>query len=124
LKKPITIALLIIYLFSATELHEVLKLPILIEHYLEHKAQNNQLSLLDFLALHYNQSFDHDKNDHKLPFKSKECNTSANVLAHFEPALTFIAIKQADFTIKIYSVFYKVPFTSAGFSKIWQPPKI
>ena len=44
---------LTIYLFSFTEVKEVLKIPALIEHYQEHKSENKNISIIGFIALHY-----------------------------------------------------------------------
>jgi len=44
---------LAIYLLGATELSQLLKIPLLIEHYTEHKLDNGNLSLLSFMYMHY-----------------------------------------------------------------------
>jgi hypothetical protein len=63
------------FLLSSTELHQFMKLPVLMKHYQVHKKQDNSLSLFDFLMLHYSQ--DHpidndDSDDNQLPFKNFE----------------------------------------------------
>ncbi len=63
------------FILSTTELHQFLKLPVLLKHFQVHKKQDKSLSLLDFLVLHYSQ--DHpvdndDSDDNKLPFKNFE----------------------------------------------------
>lgn len=63
------------YLFSTTELYELLKIPVLVEHFFEHKHKNPALSLMDFMDLHYNgdhlDNHQHDddyEQDKRLPF--------------------------------------------------------
>jgi len=63
------------FILSTTELHQFLKLPVLLKHFQVHKKQDKSLSLLDFLVLHYSQ--DHpidndDSDDNQLPFKNFE----------------------------------------------------
>jgi hypothetical protein len=123
LKKFIAISLLAIYLVSTTELHQLLKLPILIEHFKEHKAQDNDLSFLDFLSLHYSQEFDHDKTDNKLPFKSHSNCVSMSIVAFIAPPFVINLAKPTFIEPKALSVFHKVIFKSTVISTIWQPPR-
>lgn len=126
MKKGIAIFFLSIYVISLTELHQFIKLPLLIEHYKEHKSKNKDLSLLDFMVLHYaaDTSNNADKDqDMKLPFKSHDgclnstleiytaCNASVNI---FKPVPV-----EAEIFLE-----YRESFISSTFlSSIWQPPK-
>jgi len=70
------------FLLSTTELHQFLKLPVLLKHFQVHKKQDKSLSLLDFLALHYSQ--DHpidndDSEDNQLPFKNFEATSHVDL---------------------------------------------
>lgn len=85
LKSFIAISLLSLHLSSTTEIHELLKVPVLIEHFIEHRSKNQQLSFWDFIFLHYAQGkakpADYDK-DMKLPFKSiPEITCSVSMIA-------------------------------------------
>lgn len=63
------------FLLSTTELHQFLKLPVLLKHFQVHKKQDNLLSILDFLVLHYSQNHpidNDDSDDDQLPFKNFE----------------------------------------------------
>ena len=63
-------------LFSQTELHQVLKLPVLVQHYFEHKAENKNITLGGFIVLHYfsgNPVDDDYARDMQLPFKTSDC---------------------------------------------------
>jgi hypothetical protein len=75
-KKLIAILLLSLYLVSTTELYQFLKMPVLIEHYLEHKGENPKITLVSFIKMHYdNPVKDADyKTDQQLPFISHACH--------------------------------------------------
>ena len=78
MKRHFSIFILTIYLFSFTEVKEVLKIPALIEHYQEHKSENKNISIIGFIALHYlsgsQKDSDYEK-DMKLPFKAHEISS-------------------------------------------------
>jgi hypothetical protein len=101
-----------------------LKLPVLVEHYLEHKSTDKSLSFLDFLALHYNQAFDHDSTDSKLPFKSQETNCSINIIATLSPNFVLSISKTDNYAEKQKSVYHKNHFIASVISTIWQPPRV
>ncbi len=115
------------YLFSSTELAQLLKLPVLVEHYKEHKLQNPTITFWGFLNLHYNNGNkmddDYDK-DMKLPFKTVSDIASSFVSS--VPPSTFSVAPQPDLEYTIikqkysYSSNLLLPMFSAS---IWQPPK-
>jgi len=126
LKKLTAILLLVAYLFSTTELHQLLKLPIVFQHYKEHKAWNSGISFLDFLDMHYMhgspQYADYDQ-DMQLPFKSLDkCLTTT--IPVIVPQNIKIAVHQP---VKIKTQRLIVPsddfIPSMYLSRIWQPPK-
>lgn len=128
-KNYIIIFFLSIYSFATFHLDEYFKIPILVEHFNEHKIDNSKLSLLDFILDHYALGealdIDNDK-DLKLPFKSHNCACTSNsiitFLSHiqvftFNNTITFIDFKKPTFG-------YNFSFISSFYSSIWQPPKI
>lgn len=126
MKRYLSIVFLIIYLFSMTEVHQLLKTPLLIEHYLDHKKENKELSLINFLEMHYlngkNIDADHDK-DIQLPFKNFQDNHPNVVLALPEP-ITFFE-PQVSFKDELVPNFNESQlFISSFLTSIWQPPKI
>lgn len=125
LKKNISIFLLSVYLIAATEIHQLLKLPVLFHHYVEHKQKDNSIFFGRFLFIHYALSDDQDGDkdkDMKLPFKSKdECVSSS--------ALFFTLTSNNFISEPIYSEERKITIFNEDFinntflSSIWQPPK-
>lgn len=69
--------LLLSFLFAGTELHQVLRLPALVLHFIEHQATSPELSFLAFIEDHYsdpeNATQGHDEKHEQLPFKDNHC---------------------------------------------------
>ena len=125
LKKLLTIFLLIMYLFSTTEAHQLLKLPVVFEHYAEHKTENSNISFLEFLDMHYMHGNPNDKDrdrDMQLPFKTSDYCACA--VTAFVSLIQQISIGNPD---KIINLQYRIPkndfINSSYLSNIWQPPK-
>lgn len=126
MKKITAILFLVIYIVSVTEAHEFFKLPQLVEHFIEHKAEDNTTTFISFLTMHYASSDDGDDDtskDMQLPFKSHhDCENLANT--------GFIAVN--NYSLKDRSTLvetntynkYSIDFISSSYlSSIWQPPK-
>ncbi len=126
MKKLIAILFLSIYLISTTELHQLAKLPLLIEHFAEHKQQNNQLSFLEFLNIHYSgetkTDADHEK-DMQLPFKSHDGCITNFIAANIPPTLSNLVLKDFPENINSFSPLEDCILSSNYLSNIWQPPK-
>jgi hypothetical protein len=126
MKKGIILMLLANYLLCATQLYELLKIPMLLHHYAEHKHQNNTLTFADFLHNHYNHPpKDSEKHQHsKLPFKSLS-NATAAAAFIAEPTLyVFVANGLRPKTSQQKQSFgYYFAHSSSFFANIWQPPQ-
>lgn len=62
-----------LYLLGTTEAGQVLKLPLLVEHYIKHKGESPGITLFSFFKMHYvdPQPYDADyQQDMELPFKT------------------------------------------------------
>lgn len=83
-KKITVLFLLFIYLFSATDLKELLKINALANHFEETKQLDNSVSFLSFLVMHYitddGNSKDNDT-DKKLPFISHDVYSITSFLS-------------------------------------------
>jgi hypothetical protein len=113
---------------ATIELYQLLKLPVLIEHFMEHQEQNKDITLIEFLYLHYAngdvRDADYEK-DMKLPFKSHSNNCSANIIAVVANASIKIVfpLKSNFAELKILIFAKKISFASLYHSNIWQPPR-
>jgi hypothetical protein len=129
LKKTATIFFLAVYLLSATEIHQLFKLPVMFEHYKEHQQLNTDLGFIKYVYTHYmnNNLMDGDANDDdrdmELPFKtSGACISSAPVFI-MQDIPVELNVPQ-EYAISKNYVTEKDFFLPTGFlSSIFQPPK-
>ena len=121
----ITILFLSVYLFSSTELNQLLKLPLLYEHFQEHHQEDNSLSMLDFIVMHYssNDVDRTDQDDMRLPFKSPDGCFSASMFAYISQPLEFTQ-KFIFVTKEPINNYSYLEFSSSYLNSIWQPPKL
>jgi hypothetical protein len=125
-KKVISILFLTVYLFSATQVSELFKLPELFQHYIEHKAENHSLSFFTFLDLHYLHSSPKDADytrDMQLPFKT--CIHPPLALAVFIMPVPPVHILENIFRYeKKQKLFPGISgYTYHYACSIWQPPR-
>lgn len=126
MKRFLAIFCLFLFVATATEFKQLFKLNSFIEHYKEHKAQDQSLSLLEFLDIHYghgNVLDDDYEKDMKLPFKTTTSDFSSSqiipqVNIHFSPTFLVEFHKQSVFTL------WNTFLTPSYLSAIWQPPKM
>ncbi len=125
MKKTVTILLLAIYLFGSTQAGQLLKLPLLVTHYVQHKAENPQISFLAFLKIHYvdPQPYDADyQQDMQLPFKTLGDVCCVNVPVVL-PAVLSINFKAPDPGSTAYTILNdEVPVCRLAYS-VFQPPR-
>jgi hypothetical protein len=104
----------------------VLKLPLLAEHFNEHKSLNQGTTFWDFLVMHYTNNdvkyADHDK-DMRLPFKSHEGSTHSTLFTFSNNPQLLILIKPVVIDLNEYNLLENICFNSEYLSNIWQPPK-
>ncbi|MBC8985033.1 hypothetical protein H9X96_04510 [Pedobacter sp. N36a] len=126
MKKHVSIFVTIVLLIFSTGLQELIKLPLLFQHYFEHKALNEDISFSVYLFDHYN-SIPHTDNDedrdNQLPFKSIDKNSILTSPA--TPPFHKYTIKAFSALLKLNPVIYHddhIPY--AYLDTIWQPPKV
>lgn len=125
MKNFFSILILCCYFFSATEARELLKLPLLFEHFAEHKKLKGTMGMWEFLCIHYAhgnpRDADYDK-DMKLPFKTCSCS-------HFDKPFNVIEAecKLPSILNFEYRAFLNDAYSDLTLSRdldcIWQPPK-
>lgn len=126
MRKASAIFFLSLFLLSYTELGQLLKLPKIVTHYLEHKKWEPGVGFLAYFHMHY---FSDDKNegddakDHQLPFKEhNDCQ------AHGTISITFssfdLAVSQYPIqTSIIYPHHHDDRIVSAFKGSVFQPPR-
>ncbi len=127
MKKPIAIFFLSLYLFSTTEANQLLKMPLIFEHFKEHKALNKDLSFIQFLDIHYMHQCPKGKDNSKdmqLPFKTVS-HSIFSISSAIVPTTAKIKwFIQLDNIQKIKSNLQNQFLLSTYLSNIWQPPRI
>lgn len=125
MKKVSALLLLLVYLLSATELVQVLKLPLLFSHYAEHLDKEKSHSFLDFLKDHYiddDGTISDNDTDRKLPFK--ETGRSGQPNQDFIPLSDVIGLSTCFSATASSSLGRESLFFSCYVPGIWQPPKL
>lgn len=105
---------------------QLMKIPVLIDHYKEHQQNKRDLSIVDFLIMHYAKSNDNDQDaekDQQLPFKSHHDCVNASVFIPGNNSSFDSWISEFSPEEKNYSVSSDRHFNSSYLSNIWQPPK-
>lgn len=125
MKRVIAIFFLMTYLFGGTDASQVVKLPLLVSHYIKHKKENPSTTVASFLILHYvgPQPIDSDyQQDMQLPFKT--ClDVSVVYSPTILPEVPQLAVNSQEVVRIKYSLLDdRAPLYSFPHS-IFQPPK-
>jgi hypothetical protein len=126
MKRFLAASLLLLYLFSTTELHQFLKMPLLIEHFAEHQQKDTSITFWHFLNLHYfngdPNDADHDR-DMKLPFKTHDNCSFTNLITILPDQKFNFETKPLKIQYKKLNCHYTFSFSSKNVTAIWQPPQ-
>lgn len=116
---------LLVFLMGHTEMVQVLRLPFLCLHYLEHKTEKEPLTLATYLHVHYAHTSDADDDaaeDARLPFK----NLPPSWLAQQDFVADVPRVLLMEDAL-MASPEFSFPSTSNVYSQylasIWQPPQ-
>jgi hypothetical protein len=118
------ILLLFLYLSASTEVHEILRIPILFAHFQEHSSGDLHISFRDFIIIHYlgdaKPGGDYGR-DQQLPFKETHFGEFAIFIAVLpdtseEPGPPAHQSVSKDFYEPALDFFVFQP-------PIWQPPR-
>ncbi len=118
--------IIIIYLFGATEASQLLKLPVLVQHYYEHKAGNANITLARFLQMHYMGYDDNDNDDLRdmqLPFKTMSgcCTMMAYSLPPYKSWVAKIELPTVQRTYTVLNDSFPYFLDT---DDIFQPPRM
>jgi hypothetical protein len=117
---------MILFLFGSTEAYQLLKLPLLVKHFIEHKRENPAISVIAFLKMHYQKKIVVDSDfqkDMQLPFKTNDacCLLVASTsLPSPVISIEIISIPVVRKQLAVYKVNFK-PLQAP--QDIFQPPK-
>ncbi len=123
----IAIFFLVIFLNANTAFGEFLKLTVLIQHYIEHSAEDEDISFIRFIAEHYNGEIKHhhDKTNHeheKLPFKTNT-TFSPSVLPYVLQSDFELNFESPVITVEKIIIEAQQNYSNAYLISIWQPPR-
>lgn len=126
MKKVIAIFFLFSFLSANTAFGEVLKLPLLIHHYIEHTQEDKDNSIVDFLVKHYVKDINHHHNDNhhdhdNLPFKT--INVHSIQVVYFQPLFIKFSRQIAEKELKT-PILQQQNYSNVYLDSIWQPPQI
>lgn len=125
MRKVIAISFLFIFLTANTVFGQVLRLPTLVHHYLEHVEWDNS-TLLEFLSEHYAATINHPDDKHrdhqKLPFKTIDCQTSQVITIIPQPISLICQIIPEAIELK-KNIRDQQHYSNAYLNSIWQPPR-
>lgn len=111
-------------LILQTPVCQLMKLPVLVEHYFEHKCvDGDDTDILDYLAIHYLSDVrqgDYER-DMQLPFK--QSSPTFLMIAYYTPRTIELALPEPQL-IKRDNIYYHRSFhTTESFANVWQPPR-
>ncbi|GAB2813281.1 hypothetical protein [Ferruginibacter profundus] len=115
-----------VYVFSATAVGELLKLPLLVMHYYDHREENKAIQLTQFLFMHYSREDGTDKDakeDSRLPFKSSAVVTAAGSFVSIIPDLNFTLLTRPVSTTNSFGTYVNLLLPCRYADAIWQPPR-
>jgi hypothetical protein len=127
-KKAVAIFFVSIYMLSFSELHQFLRMPVLIQHFIEHRHQDPAISLLSFLNLHYIHQYVKDddyQRDNQLPFRHTDCCVTYTTICCECPGNTVIEMPvRTTETRNEYILHDEDNHSLLSVADIFQPPRL
>lgn len=127
-KKSVSIIFFSIYLLSTNAaLLELAKLPLLAEHYSEHKKWNPDISFISFIWMHYlddDNKYADQARDQQMPFKTTY-HPSLSLAGFIVPSPEYAIVPKISVrTQKQRLITDSYIHSSQYLSSIWQPPRL
>lgn len=111
-------------MMASGDLHELLKISNLVEHFKEHSHEQPKVTFIDLIKVHYGSDLPDEKQDEhhdNLPFQSHNCSyTSAVYVVSVSGTITFELFENTTTVVS----FYKAQFPPQISGSIWQPPQL
>jgi hypothetical protein len=121
MRRAAAIGMLSLHLILFTEMNELMRLPLLVEHYLEHQQLVPEMSFFQFLAMHYKTDVAHDSTDMELPFKSCDHSVASPNFTFPDQKIELTSSVPSS-TPKFFSLYISF-IPSTGPNEIFQPPR-
>lgn len=125
LKKGMAWFLAVLLVFAQTPMQQLLKLPQLYSHFLDHNHDEQHLDFVHFLKMHYS---DHSPNDHdqeedsKLPFKGQDLQIAGNFFS-FADGYRYTGLSVPEVANREYHAYLVFPYSDPEQNSIFQPPR-
>jgi hypothetical protein len=117
---------LFVYLFANTGLLELAKIGAFVAHYAEHRQENKNLTLVEFIKIHYfsGNIVDEDyARDMQLPFKTLNLNNLSPTPTLPPPTAAYPTLPDYPTNAAGLPVYDQSALPSSHLADIWQPPK-
>ncbi len=127
MKRLLAIFFLFTFLSANTAFGEVLKLPMLVQHYLEHTNEDKDVTIFNFLVQHYTGGINHDHRENhnhhdQLPFKAIDGHFSS-VVSIVAPPSIVISHNTLVVTVVKLPTYSQQNYSNTYLNSIWQPPR-
>jgi hypothetical protein len=123
-RKIAAIFFLTVLVLVQTPVQQFLKLPVLIAHFGEHRAENSGISFLEYIQLHYfsgNPKDDDYQRDMQLPFRETAVILLQSAVEI--PEQLSVQLEAPVYQTPVFPV-QKTPMVHSGHRlAIWQPPR-
>ena len=127
MRRMLAIFLLTVYVVGTTEAYQLLKVPALVVHFIQHAQEDPELDVVNFLRMHYaeDQRMTLDwQQDMQLPFKTHEDGMSLLPLC-YEPMMFQVLVQHpATDKERIQNDYYLNSAPGIYAADIFQPPKV
>src|SRR5687767_6198910 len=114
-------------MLSFSELHQFLRMPVLIQHFIEHRQKDPSVSLLSFLNEHYIHQYVQDEDyqrDQQLPFRHSDCCVTYTSICCECPGNTVPELPERTTEIKNEFILHDEDNHSLlSVADIFQPPR-
>ncbi len=124
MRQWLAITLLGLFTFSSTEVHQLLKLPVLFQHFAEHQAEG-PMDWWHFLGEHYlHERHQHTIDDHHqdLPFHCDHHCGAQTLQARITDEPSPVVLLSNGLDVQLNATEDRIP-PREGPDGIWQPPR-
>lgn len=129
MQKPLAILLLTLFLYSSilpVNIQRAIRaLPKLLLHYYDHRQEDEDISIVEFIKLHYGSEYETHKQDHdysKLPGKEPNCCSIHSIILAAVNLAHLLDPLEPQYASIRFCVGEDVP-PLAHVHNIWQPPE-